>query len=91
MYNPIKLLKCMTKFYLFVNKLVNNDFQIIMNEKFMECINQLRSAALKRNDEIKSPIKSPILRSMQIEEKLRLQCDRIKKSEKIIKELSKSQ
>jgi len=54
------------------------NLRVIINEEFMKCIDSLRQVALKRTDEIKSPI----LRYLQIEEKLKLHISRMEKHKK---------
>lgn len=49
------------------------NLQVIINRDYMNCINELRKAALKRTDEIKSPI----MRFLQIEEKLKAYITRL--------------
>ena len=44
----------------------NVDLQVIINSEYLKCIKKLRAVALQRTDEIKSPI----MRFLQIEEKL---------------------
>ena len=44
----------------------NVDLQVIINSEYLKCIKKLRTVALQRTDEIKSPI----MRFLQIEEKL---------------------
>jgi hypothetical protein len=51
------------------------DLVIMINEDFMKCIEALRKVALKRTDEIKTPI----LRFLQIGEKLKIHISRIEK------------
>jgi len=45
----------------------NQDIQIVANSEYLKCINELRKVAKTRTDEIKSPL----MRFMQIEEKLK--------------------
>lgn len=51
------------------------NLRVIINEEFMKCIDSLRKVALNRTDEIKSPI----LRYLQIEEKLKAHISRMDK------------
>jgi len=51
------------------------DLVIIINEDFMKCIEALRKIALSRTDKIKTPI----LRSLQIEEKLKVHISKLEK------------
>ena len=51
------------------------DLMIIINEEYLKCIQSLRKIALTRTDEMKSPI----MRFLQIEEKLKSHITRIEK------------
>ena len=55
------------------------DLELMINEKFQECLNNLRSYSEKKSEELKTPI----LRLMQIEEKLKKHL--IRNNKKIIK------
>jgi hypothetical protein len=52
----------------------NNDVDLVVitNKQYLECINKLRKVALARTD----AIKSPIMRFLQIEEKLKAHLQR---------------
>jgi hypothetical protein len=52
------------------------ELKIIINEDYMKCIKKLREAAMKRTDEIKTPI----MRFLQIEEKLSAHLERKRKA-----------
>jgi hypothetical protein len=52
------------------------DLKIIINEEYMKCIKRLRETAMKRTDEIKTPI----MRFLQIEEKLSAHLERKRKA-----------
>ena len=75
-YNQLNDIKSIQKL---IREQFNVDLHIIINEEYMKCINELRKIALKRTDEIRSPI----LRFMQIEEKLRLHISRMNKNQKV--------
>jgi len=50
----------------------NVDLVVVTNKQYLECINELRKVALTRTD----AIKSPIMRFLQIEEKLKAHLQR---------------
>lgn len=52
------------------------ELKIIINEEYMKCIKRLREAAMKRTDEMKTPI----MRFRQIEEKLNAHLERKRKA-----------
>ncbi len=54
----------------------NIDLEIIINEKFLECISKLRNVAKKETKEIKTPI----MRFLQIEERLKMHVEKLNKS-----------
>jgi len=53
----------------------NQDIQVIVNSDYLRCINELRKVAKSRTDEIKSPL----MRFMQIEEKLKAYLEKSRK------------
>lgn len=52
----------------------DQDIQIVVNSEYLKCIDELRKVAKARTDEIKSPL----MRFMQIEEKLRAYLEKSK-------------
>jgi len=54
----------------------NVDLEIIINERFLECISELKEVAKKESKEIKTPI----MRFLQIEEKLKAHIAKLNKS-----------
>jgi len=54
----------------------NIDLEIIINERFLECISRLREFARKESKEIKTPI----MRFLQIEEYLKAHVEKLNKS-----------
>ena len=56
------------------------DLDIRINEEFMKCIEELRKVALTKPEEIKTPI----LRFLQIEEKLKAHISKIEKRKSTI-------
>jgi len=63
-----------------IKKIVKEKYDVelivIINEEYMECIKRLREAAMKRTDEIRTPI----MRFLQIEEKLNAHLERKRKA-----------
>jgi Holliday junction resolvase-like predicted endonuclease len=63
-----------------IKKIVKEKYDVelivILNEEYMKCIKRLREAAMKRTDEIKTPI----MRFLQIEEKLNAHLERKRKA-----------
>lgn len=52
-----------------------HNLELVINEKYQECLDQLREHARKETKELKSPV----LRTMQIEEKLKKHLELLKK------------
>ena len=52
---------------------VNVELELVYNQKYQDCINELREVA-KKTTQVMS---SPIMRFLQIEEKLKIHCGKI--------------